>query len=119
MNTILRDWMPRQARQAERVFQKKFGMPLAEYFDDRKCQLMHLEMFPYGILHAECLGGEIDLLLNRRVTVGMFPRALCGRGVQHRPLRGDGRGCRVPEADGQEGLPAEDEVRRCLRSSAG
>jgi arylformamidase len=34
---------------------------------------MHLEMFPYGIIHAECLGGEIDLLLNRRVTIGMFP----------------------------------------------
>jgi arylformamidase len=34
---------------------------------------MHLEMFPFGIIHAECLGGEIDLLLNRRVTIGMFP----------------------------------------------
>jgi arylformamidase len=34
---------------------------------------MHLEMFPYGIIHAECLGGEIDLFLNRRVTVGIFP----------------------------------------------
>jgi hypothetical protein len=30
-------------------------------------------MFPYGIIHAECLGGEIDLLLNRRTTIGMFP----------------------------------------------
>jgi arylformamidase len=30
-------------------------------------------MFPYGIVHAECLGGEIDLLVNRRVTIGMFP----------------------------------------------
>jgi hypothetical protein len=48
-------------------------MPLADFFDDTKYQLMHLEMFPYGIIHAECLGGEIDLLLNRRVTVGMFP----------------------------------------------
>jgi hypothetical protein len=34
---------------------------------------MHLEMFPFGIIHAECLGGEIDLLINRRVTIGMFP----------------------------------------------
>ena len=73
MNTIIRDWMPRQTRQAEKVFKKKFGMPLGEYFDDTKYQLMHLEMFPYGIVHAECLGGEIDLLLNRRVTVGFFP----------------------------------------------
>ena len=34
---------------------------------------MHLEMFPYGIIHAECIGGEIDLLANRRVTIGFFP----------------------------------------------
>ena len=73
MNTIIRDWMPRQARQAEKVFQKKFHMKLAEYYDDTKYQLMHLEMFPFGIIHAECLGGEIDLLLNQRVTVGFFP----------------------------------------------
>jgi hypothetical protein len=65
--------MPRQARQADKVFKKKYGMPLADFFDDSKYQLMHLEMFPYGIIHAECLGGEIDLLLNRRVTIGMFP----------------------------------------------
>jgi len=73
MNTIIRDWMPRQTRQAEKVFMKKFGKPLAEVFDDSKYQLMHLEMFPYGIIHAECLGGEIDLLCNRRVNVGFFP----------------------------------------------
>jgi kynurenine formamidase len=73
MNTIIRDWMPRQARQAEKVFQKKYGMALAEFFDDSKYQLMHLEMFPFGIVHAECIGGDIDLLVNRRVTVGFFP----------------------------------------------
>jgi kynurenine formamidase len=73
MNTIIRDWMPRQARQAEKVFRKKFKMSLAEFFDDSKYQLMHLEMFPYGIIHAECIGGELDLLLNRRVTIGFFP----------------------------------------------
>jgi len=73
MNTIIRDWMPRQAREADHVFQKKQGMPLAEFFDDSKYQLMHIEMFPHGIIHAECLGGEIDLLLNRRVQLGFFP----------------------------------------------
>jgi hypothetical protein len=30
-------------------------------------------MFPYGIIHAECVGGDIDLLLNQRTTVGFFP----------------------------------------------
>ncbi|MCI0520256.1 MAG: cyclase family protein, partial [Chloroflexi bacterium] len=73
MNTIIRDWMPRQARQAEKVFRKKFGVSLAEYYDDSKYQLMHLEMFPFGIVHAECIGGEIDLLVNRRVEIGFFP----------------------------------------------
>ena len=73
MNTIIRDWMPRQAREADAVFQKKYGKPLAEFYDDSKYQLMHIEMFPHGIIHAECLGGDIDLLLNQRVKIGFFP----------------------------------------------
>ena len=73
MNTIVRDWMPRQARQAEKLFKAKFNMTLAEFFDDSKYQLMHIEMFPHGIIHAECIGGEIDLLLNQRATIGFFP----------------------------------------------
>ncbi len=73
MNTIIRDWMPRQTRQAEAHFQQKYGMSLTEFFDDSKYQLMHLEMFNKGIIHAECLGGDIDLLLNQRCTIGCFP----------------------------------------------
>lgn len=34
---------------------------------------MHLELFPHGSIHPECIGGDIDLLLNRRVTIGFFP----------------------------------------------
>jgi hypothetical protein len=30
-------------------------------------------MFDKEIIHAECFGGEIDLLLNRRLQVGFFP----------------------------------------------
>ena len=30
-------------------------------------------MFPSHIIHAECVGGEIDLLCNRRMTIGFFP----------------------------------------------
>jgi arylformamidase len=30
-------------------------------------------MFPHHIIHAECLGGDIDLLCNRRMTIGFFP----------------------------------------------
>ena len=73
MNTKIRDWMPRQAKEADEVFKKKYTKPLAEFYDDSKYQLMHLEMFPYGIIHAECIGGDIDLLVNRRVQIGFFP----------------------------------------------
>ncbi len=73
MNTIIRDWMPRQARQAERHFQRRYGRGLAEVFDDSKYQLMHIDLFPHGIIHAECVGGDIDLLLNQRATLGFFP----------------------------------------------
>jgi kynurenine formamidase len=73
MNTIIRTWMPRQANEAEAHFQTKYQGSLAEVFTDDKYQLMHIELFPYGIIHAECLGGDIDLLLNQRVDIGCFP----------------------------------------------
>ncbi len=73
MNTIIRDWMPRQAKEAEAHFQQKYGKGLEEVFAGDKYQLMHLELFPHGIIHAECLGGDIDLLLNERVEIGCFP----------------------------------------------
>ncbi|MEN8098206.1 MAG: cyclase family protein, partial [Chloroflexota bacterium] len=73
MNTIVRNWMPRQAREADERFQEKFGLSLAEFFTDDKYQLMHIEMFPHGIIHAECIGGDLDLILNRRIQIGFFP----------------------------------------------
>jgi arylformamidase len=73
MNTIIRTWMPRQAKEAEVVFQAKYGKSLEEVLTDDKYQLMHLDLFPEGIIHAECLGGDIDLLLNERVDIGCFP----------------------------------------------
>ncbi|NMC71094.1 MAG: cyclase family protein [Myxococcales bacterium] len=73
MNTIIRQWMPRQAREAEAHFQRRYRRSLDQVFDDSKYQLMHLELFQHGIVHAECLGGDIDLLLNRRALIGCFP----------------------------------------------
>ncbi|MGI5863238.1 MAG: cyclase family protein [Myxococcales bacterium] len=73
MNTIIRNWMPRQAKEADAHFKKKYDMPLEQFFDDSKYQLMHLELFNHGIIHAECLGGDIDLLLNQRATIACFP----------------------------------------------
>ena len=46
---------------------------LAERFTPDKYQLMLIEMFPHHIIHAECVGGDIDLLSNRRATIGFFP----------------------------------------------
>lgn len=73
MNTKIRDWMPQYAAQCDTHFQQKYGKGLTEVFTEDKYQLMHLEMFPHGIIHAECVGGDIDLLLNERVTIGCFP----------------------------------------------
>ncbi len=73
MNTKIRDWMPQQAAECDAHFKDKYGKGLHEIYTADKYQLMHLEMFPYGIVHAECIGGDIDLVLNRRVTIGCFP----------------------------------------------
>ena len=73
MNTKIRDWMPAQAEDADAHFQKKYGKSLANYFTKDMYQMMHLWMFDKGIIHAECVGGDIDLLVNRRVPVGCFP----------------------------------------------
>jgi arylformamidase len=65
--------MPRQAAEADAHFKSKYGKTVAETFTDDKYQLMHIEMFPFHIIHLECAGGDIDLLLNQRVTIGCFP----------------------------------------------
>ncbi len=73
MNTKIRDWMPAQAKECDAYFQKTLGKGLEDVFTPDKYQLMHIEMFNHGIVHAECVGGDIDLLLNRRVKIGCFP----------------------------------------------
>ena len=30
-------------------------------------------MFPHHIIHAECVGGDIELLCNRQAKIGFFP----------------------------------------------
>jgi kynurenine formamidase len=73
MNTKIRDWMPGQAKECDAHLKKKYGKGLPEIFTEDKYQLMHIEMFNHGIIHVECAGGDIDLLLNQRVTIGCFP----------------------------------------------
>ncbi len=69
MNTILRKFKPEIAAEAE----KKLGRPLDEIFPPSMYQMMHLYLFPKGVLHVENVGGEIDKLLNKRVMLGVFP----------------------------------------------
>jgi kynurenine formamidase len=73
MNTKIRDWMPAQAETADQHFREKYDKSLTDYFTPDMYQMMHLWMFHKGIIHAECVGGDIDLLVNRRVQVGCFP----------------------------------------------
>jgi arylformamidase len=73
MNTKIRDWMDKQAREADKVFSAKYGMPLDQFYSEDKYQLMHLEMFNHHIIHVESAGGNVDLLTNQRVEMGFFP----------------------------------------------
>ena len=43
VNTIIRNWMSRQAAEADRVFQEMFGTSLKEQFSGDKYRLAHIE----------------------------------------------------------------------------
>ncbi len=73
MNTKIREWMPKQAQEAEKYLREKYGKGLDDFFPPEDYQIMHILLFPKGIIHAENLGGEIDRFKNQRVTVGCFP----------------------------------------------
>jgi len=74
MNTILRQWHPRLFQQAEAKLKEDYNMlwdemfPFEEYY-----QVMHIKLFPKGLIHAENIGGEIDKLKNKRTWIGCFP----------------------------------------------
>jgi kynurenine formamidase len=73
MNTKIRDWMPRQADECETFFKSRYHKTIDEMFPPDHYQLMHIDLFPHDIIHAENLGGDIDKVLNRRMTIGCFP----------------------------------------------
>jgi len=73
MNTKIRDWRPDLAKEADKFLKEKYGKGLDEFFPPEHYQLMHIKLFPYEIIHAENLGGDIDKILNRRITIGAFP----------------------------------------------
>jgi kynurenine formamidase len=74
MNTIIRQWHPGDFDKAEAKVKEKYGKTWDElYPQDIYYQVMHLQLFPKKLVHAENLGGEINELSNQRCWVGAFP----------------------------------------------
>jgi len=75
MNTIIADWHPKLFKEAEKKLIEKHGVktwdemfPSEEYY-----QIMHLKLFPKGLVHAENVGGDIEKVSNKRTWIGCFP----------------------------------------------
>ena len=74
MNTIIRDWHPKAFKAAEAKLKKDYGKAWDEMFPpDEYYQVMHLNLFPKGIIHAENIGGQLNELGSRRCWIGLFP----------------------------------------------
>jgi len=69
MNTVIRRLRPDLALEAERCL----GDQLDDIFPPSDFQCMHTLLFPHDLVHVENIGSDIALLLNRRVTIGVFP----------------------------------------------
>jgi len=56
-------------------FEEKHGKKREEIFPDDIEHLMHWSLFakPHQIIHVENVGGDIDMVLNRRALIGCFP----------------------------------------------
>lgn len=71
MNTIVRNWHPTTFAEADRKLRDQLGgswdelYPIDHYYQD-----MHLNMFPFGIVHAENLAGELLSLPGGRYFIG-------------------------------------------------
>jgi kynurenine formamidase len=69
MNTVIRNIRPDEAELAD----QKLGRSLDEVFPKADYQIMHTIPFRHDVIHVENLGGEIDQVLDQRVTFGCFP----------------------------------------------
>lgn len=74
MNTVIRRLRPDLARACS----AHLGRSLDEVFPDEEFQLMHNHLFPHDLVHVENLGGDLDLVLGQRLTVGCFPWRFVG-----------------------------------------
>ena len=69
MNTVIRQIRSDEVEDAEGAL----GRSLDEVFPKPDYQIMHTLLFPHDIVHIENLGGEIDQVLDSRITFGCFP----------------------------------------------
>jgi arylformamidase len=74
MNTVIRKIRPDEAEDAEAAI----GRPLDEVFPRQDLQIMHTLLFPHDVIHIENLGGQIDEVLDQRITFGCFPWKFVG-----------------------------------------
>jgi len=74
MNTSIRVKRPDIARE----FEQRFHTRVEERFPEEHLFCMHREPFRHGVIHAENLGGDLALVLNRRCVVGAFPWKFVG-----------------------------------------
>src|SRR5436305_12593256 len=68
MNTVIRRLRADEAEVAE----QKLGS-LDKLWPRDDYQIMHTLLFPRDVIHIENLGGDIDQVLDRKVTFGCFP----------------------------------------------
>lgn len=74
MNTIIRDWHPKHFIEAEQKIKDKYGKSWDELFPPKTYyQVMHIDLFPKGIVHAENLKIIEPELSNKRVWVNCYP----------------------------------------------
>lgn len=74
MNTIIRNWHPKAFIEAEAKLVKNYGKKWDEMFPEKEYyQVMHIKLFPSGLIHAENIGGDIEKVSNKRVWIGLFP----------------------------------------------
>ena len=69
MNTVIRMMRADEAQEAER----SMGRSLVDVFPREDYQIMHTLLFPHDVVHIENLGGEIDQVLDQRITFACFP----------------------------------------------
>jgi len=74
MNLPIGRFLPRVCTKVRALAEKKFGEKnVDKIFPQEDYQLTHNLLFPHDVIHVENLGGDIDKLLNRRLTLGVFP----------------------------------------------